>query len=298
MIKKLLPMVVLVFYPSYSYCDSVNPYYGVTGNAAAGGHSWSMDNIFPEPPGLDVNTIIYSYTPKKDPLSDMKVHVQNENASGSGYIFRETDDWSGQPGDVEIRKVVPVIPNIPKAAWGKGSIEVEGSGTVEDATVLYSYKIDPCFNSQHDPSCPGYKVPVPDIPEIDLDSLYDATQDEFVNLSSDEKLLLEENKETVDEELEEDEEEEEKRKREYRLQMLADTNAAELFAQNQRIEQMNQIAQAQIDTSYLTVSIPGGVYNDTLSLEDTILNDNRQGLRNGLAQQLLHEKMVSMQYAN
>ena len=296
MLKKLLLTVLVVFLPSYSYSESISPYFGTTPNAAAGGHTWSMGTVLPTPPGLDINGVIYSYTPNKNTEDDMKVHVQNEKVGG-GYIFRETDDWSGAPGGIEIRKVVPVIPQLPRELWGDGSIEVEGTGTVEDATVIYSYKVDPCYDPQFDPNCPGYVTPVPVIatPEIEI---YDATEDEYVNLSSDEQVLLEENERAVEEELDEDEEEEEKRKREYRLAMLADTNAAQLFAESQRIQQMNEIMQNQVNNTYLNKVINGGVYNETIKLVDKKIDDNKQGLRNGLAQQLLHEEMVNMQYSN
>ncbi|NDH21851.1 MAG: hypothetical protein EBY46_11265, partial [Rhodobacteraceae bacterium] len=100
----------------------------------------------------------------------------------------------------------------------------------------------------------------------------------------------------VEEELEEDAEEEEKRKREYRLAMLADTNAAQLFAENQRIQQMNEIMQAQVNNLYLNKTIQGGQYTESVTLVDGKLEENKQGLRNGLAQQLLHEQMIEMQY--
>lgn len=300
MLKKLLLMAVLVAYSSYSYSDDITPYFGTTGNAAAGGHSWSMGTVLPTPPGLDINTVIYDYTIQKDVNDSVNVHVQNENANGTGYIFRETDEWKpGSLGGTEIRKVVPVIPNIPRSAWGDGSIEVEGNGTVEDARVVYSYKVDPCYDPQFDPNCPGYVTPAPPEVEVfDVSTLYDATKDENVNLSNDEQILLQENEEVVEEELDEDEEEEEKRKREYRLAMLADTNASQLFAENQRIEEMNRAMQVVVNNQYSSRSVPGGQYNDTITLVDAEITDSKSGLRNGLAQQLLHEKMISMQYKN
>lgn len=300
MLKKLLLTAVLVAYSSYSYSEDITPYFGTTGNAAAGGHSWSMGTVLPTPPGLDINTVIYDYTIQKDVNDSVNVHVQNENANGTGYIFRETDEWKpGSLGGTEIRKVVPVIPNIPRSAWGDGSIEVEGNGTVEDARVVYSYKIDPCYDPQFDPNCPGYVTPAPPEVEVfDVSTLYDATKDENVNLSNDEQILLQENEEVVEEELDEDEEEEEKRKREYRLAMLADTNASQLFAENQRIEEMNRAMQVVVNNQYSNRSVPGGQYNDTITLVDAEITDSKSGLRNGLAQQLLHEKMISMQYKN
>jgi hypothetical protein len=45
-------------------------------------------------------------------------------------------------------------------------------------------------------------------------------------------------------------------------------------------------------------SISGGYYADAQGYPDTQVPESRRGLRNGLAQQLLHEKMVDMQYEN
>lgn len=283
--------------PSYCYSDSITPYFGITGNAAGNGNSWVMQNVLPEPPGLDINGVIYNYTIQKNVDDSVDVHVQNKNANGTGYIFRETDEWKpGSLGGTEIRKVVPVIPNIPRQAWGDGSIEVDGPGSVEDPNVVYMYKVDPCFNPQFDPNCPGYEVPVPvATPEIEI---YDVTEDDNVNLSSEEQVLLKENEEVLEDKEEEDEEEEEKRKREYRLAALQASNAAQLFAENQRIQLMNDIMQNQVNNSYLTKTINGGVYEETVTMVDKTIDDNQQGLRNGLAQQLLHDKMVSMQYNN
>jgi hypothetical protein len=295
MLKKLLLGVLVGFYPYYCYSDNIAPYYGTTGNAAQGGYSWSMKDILPAPPGLDINGVFYRYTANKNPEDDMKVHVQNKNANGTGYIFRDTEDWSASPGGIEVRKVIG-IGDIPREAWGDGSIEVEGTGTVNNASVIYSYKVDPCYDPQFSPSCPGYKVPVPDIPEVKIE-LYDATQDEYVNLSSEEKVSIEENEERLSEKEEEEKEAEEEKKRKYRLEKLMSVaDAAALFAENQVIEQMNSVMQNQINNTYLAATIPGGQYKETIVLVDAKLPENKAGLRNGLAQQLLHEKMVSQQY--
>jgi hypothetical protein len=48
--------------------------------------------------------------------------------------------------------------------------------------------------------------------------------------------------------------------------------------------------------SYYSASIPGGTYKESVVLVDKKLPENKRGLRNGLAQQILHEKMVDMQY--
>ena len=94
-----------------------------------------MGTLVPSSPGLSVNGVIYRYTTIKDPADRMLVHLQNEDATGDGYIFRETDDWTGLPGNT-INKLVSVN-NIPISRWGDGSIEVEGEGQVANASLVY-----------------------------------------------------------------------------------------------------------------------------------------------------------------
>jgi len=286
----------LVFWPSYCYSDSIQPYYGTTPNAAANGNTWSMDNILPTPPGLDINGVIYNYTINKDTNDHVDVYVGNENAAGTGYIFREHDEWKpGSLGGTEIRKVVPVIPNIPRTSWGQGSIDVEGPGSVEEANVIYMYKVDPCYDPQYDPNCPGYEVPTVDIPEVDLSTIYDATNDEAVQIAqTDTDVEYEENEDKK----ESSEEEEEDDKKEMRLEAAlsaADNSAlfAEAVAQSQILAAMNMAV--QMNTYYAT-TIQGGVYKETVKLVDKQINDNKKGLRNGFAQQILHEQMVDSQY--
>ena len=47
---------------------------------------------------------------------------------------------------------------------------------VEDASVIYSYRYDTCFDPQSDPSCPGYEETV-EVPEIEI---YDPLADQLV----------------------------------------------------------------------------------------------------------------------
>lgn len=289
MLNRLLPLVALVFWPCYSYSESISPYFGITGNAALGGYSWNMDNVFPEPPGLEVNGVFYSYTPDKLTEDEFKVTVGNEG------VWSDTEDWTGTPGGIEVRKVIG-LPNVPREAWGDGYIITEGDGTIDDATVIYSYKVDPCFDPQFDPNCPGYVTPVPVVIEIDPDSIYDATEDEAV---------VEATEETDEDQYKEDEvaeidEEEEEEDRELRLEKaLAAANDTELYAQSFVQSQILAQINAAINiTSYIAADIPGGNYKEDVKLIDTKIDDNKQGLRNGLAQQILHEEMVNMQYQN
>ena len=300
MLKKLLLSVALASWAGYCYSDSIAPYSGVTPNAAAGGNTWNMDNVLPNGiPGLDINLIIYSYTPNKETADDMVVHIQNENAAGTGYIFRESDDWSGQPGGIEIRKAVPVVPSN-RSLWGNGSIEVEGTGTVEEPFVFYNYRVDPCYDPQFDPNCPGYQTPAPpEIETVDVDSLYNSLDDENVqNAMTTTDAEYEANEdEKSEEELAKEEEEEEKDSEERLEKALAAAETslmfAEAVAQSQLLQSMNMAINMN---SYYSANINGGTYKDSVVLVDKKLPENRQALRNGFAQQLLHEKMIDMQY--
>ena len=92
--------MVLLAYSSYS-CSEI-----VYGQGRTEAYNWVMQNILPQQAGLTVGNVIYRYTAVKNAEDDMLVHVQNEDALGNGYIFRETDDWSGLEGN-KIYKVVP-----------------------------------------------------------------------------------------------------------------------------------------------------------------------------------------------
>ena len=175
MSQRLLLSAALVLLPGYSYSDSIKPYYGSTGNAVTDQSlRWSMPDVLPEPPGLDIDTVIYNYTIRKQTEDSVTVHVQNENADGTGYIFRETDQWlPGSLDGTEINKVVGVG-GIHRDLWGDGSIVTEGNGSVEDPSVIYTYRVDPCYDPQFDPNCPGYEIQVPDIPAVNYE-IYDAT---------------------------------------------------------------------------------------------------------------------------
>ena len=296
MLKKLLLLLVVVCWPSYSYSESIVPYYGYTGNAITDQSlRWSMGNVLPEAPGTDIENVIYSYRIDKETGDLVRVHVYNENADGTGYIFRETDEWKpGSLSGTQINKVVP-LGRIHRDQFGDGGIDVEGPGSVYDANVVYTYRVTPCYDPQFDPNCPGYVIPVPDIPEVNLDDLYDVTKDENVDLER--KTSLEQDEENLDENEKKKKEEEEELKRKYRLEKaLSATDTAALFAENQRIQQMNAIMQTALTNQYLGVNIPGGEYKESITLADKDLPDAKNGLRNGLAQQLLHQQMVDSQY--
>jgi len=245
-----------------------------------------MSNVLPQQAGLQVGNVIYQYTAVKDPDADMLVHVQNQNAQGDGYVFRETDDWSGLPGNT-INKIIPVS-DLPIQLWGDGSIEVEGDGSVSNPTVAYTYKYDPCFDPQSDPSCPGYLPPIPEPETVDV---YDALNDQAV---------LEATQETAPELFDRDgkNRREVKREADDRLEqgLAASENALNIASGAAQDFMVAAMANEQRFDPYYEAKINGGVYVDAVTLPTKDIPDNPRGLRNGLAQQLLHEKMVQSQY--
>jgi hypothetical protein len=250
-----------------------------------------MTNILPQQAGLTVGNVVYRYTTIKNTSDDMVVHVQNENALGEGYIFRSSDDWSGLPGNT-INKVVPVN-NIDISYWGNGSIQVDGFGTVEDASVIYTYQYDPCFDPQTDPACPGYIAPV----DYSLEALVYEEDQRYIQDELDRKKTL----------LDDEEEQEEadrkailakkRRETDERLEVLLGFVNTDALSQEQLIRHGQLTATNSLSSSYYT-AIPGGTYQETIALIDSKLPDAKKGLRVNLATQILHQKMVDLQYDN
>jgi len=227
--------------------------------------------------GMDINGVIYRYSVVKDRADPYTVSIQNENANGSGYIFRETDDWSGKSG-ATINKFVPV-PYSPLGNWGTGSIEQVGIGEVQDPTVVYTYRIDPERLQQQE---------LPEVPSV---SVYDALSDGYVTASlepTDRELY-----EYDDEVNQKDTEEEDDGRLEKAL--AASENALTIgvgTTQNALVQAMNVATNLN---TYYAANIPGGAYRETVVLKDKNIPDNRRALRS-LEQQKLHTEMIEEQY--
>lgn len=253
--------------------------FGHSGNAALGGPTWGMsDPLFPVDaiPGLDINGVFYRYTAVKDPNDPYIVNIQNENADGSGYIFRETDDWSGGSGGT-IQKFVPV-PYSPLADWGQGSIDEVGVGRVEDPLVVYSYRVD---TDRLQPEI-EYTLPTYDT--------YDALSDNYVNAA-----LAPTDLSLIDEEVSEDSDIEEEDGERLEEALAAKENALTLangMSQNALVSAMNTATNL---SNYYAKQLKGGVYKDTTVLIDQNITDNQKALRS-LGQQKLHAEMVDQQY--
>ena len=241
-----------------------------------------MTNVLPPQAGLQVNSVFYRYTTQKAVEDALLVHVQNEDTAGPGYIFRSTDDWTGVPGNT-ITRVVPVA--LAGSRFGNGSIQTEGFGTVSNPTVIYNYSYDPCFDPQSDPSCPGY---MPPLPALEVQE-YDPLSDEFIQAELDRKASLDDT----------DEEERDRRrmqsKKQERLEKALSVVNTALLTANAAAMQAQLLSMSLIPSTYQT-TIVGGRYDDSVELPSKKLPDNERGRRVGLAQQLLHERMVDSQY--
>ena len=261
--------------------------YGATGNAAYSGLNWSMGSVLPSVPGLDINGLIYRYTTVKNTEDAMKVHVNNLNALGSGYIFRETDDWSGVPGNRITKSFA--LGNTPGVNWGNGSISVDGTGSVQDAVVVYSYRIDACYDPQLNSGCVGYVKPAPPVVDVEV---YNTLEDELIlaALDSDTNFKYDQDGNRI---VDDDDEEKETR---LEMGLTASNNALTMLRVQGQAEIINAINLQTDLAMYYNSTINGGRYGDVKTLTDANLPDNSKALRNNLAQQLLHEEMVQMQY--
>jgi hypothetical protein len=285
MIRRSLAVWALVAYSSFSYSDIIS---NQSGNAASNGLTWTMTNVLPSETGLVVNGVIYRYTTQKQTEDDMVVNIQNENAISGGYIFRQSDDWSGLPSNT-INRVVP-LNDIPSAYWGQGEIEVEGTGQVVDPFVVYTYKYQDCSNPLTNPQCPQPLDIINLIGDVS-ESVINPLDDQYIQDALDNETVL---REEEDETLNEEENEEDDERLENALSAV--DNALSLATGVSQQAMMQAMARIELITAYTQVTIAGGVYNETISLQDAEISDNREGLRVGLAQQLLHEKMVNSQY--
>ena len=281
---RYLVVALLAIYATNAHSEYL---YGITGNMAGAGHTWGM-NIGPSNTrGLRINGVYYQYTPVKNTEDDMLVHVRNKRIGG-GYIFSETDDWSGLPGGTPITKGFN-IDNLPIELWGDGSIDVEGTGSVVDANVVYSYKYNnDCLTPMSDPSCPGYTDAVLGMMNNTTVEAYDPMGDENIANVMDDKADIE------DDEPDQEEEDEDKDRLEKILSSVDDSIlSANVVSQNLLMFAMSRNSNMN---SYYDKKLAGGVYKETIVLDGGNLPDNKKGARAGLAQQLLHTKMVGMQY--
>lgn len=284
---------MLLLCSSYSYSEHVDlsPQYGTTSNAASRGYDWVMQNVLPQQAGLLVNQVAYRYTTVKEQTDQMVVHVQNENARGPGYIFRDSTDWTGLPGNT-LTKVVPIVNGIDISYWGRGSIEVEGTGSVQSPEVFYTYTYDPCFDPQTNIECPGYIDPfVVELTEVEV---VDPLDDDNVQNELDRKTNLRQQKEDE--------------KEKARKKALAEDKIDQLLEQILGVADSSEFSLEQIllhqqlmNLGGLPISyqraLVGGDYSEGVVLKDARLPNNSRGLRVGMAQELLHQEMIMLQYA-
>ena len=283
---------MVLCWPSYSYSDVT---YGTTGNAATGGLSWNMGTVLPDSSQpwvtLQINGLTYRYSMTKDPNADAQVHVRNEDAVNGGYVFEETDNWNGQPSGT-VQKYFR-LPYTDSSRWGKGEIAVEGDGQVSNPIVTYNYKLD--INDQMmkcaatplaDPSCPGFRQALMDLLNSTEISVDDPFYDEWVQAQLEKELELEEEKDLEQKENSEDDLEE----------RLGGRNTVDAMVD---VKQQEALLASLADVGkiepYYQVEIQGGEYEETLTLEDTEIPDNRRALRS-LASDANHTKMVRSQY--
>lgn len=252
-----------------------------------------MDSVLPDYSlpwvSLQVMGLSYRYTMVKDPETGVTVWVRNEDAIDGGYVFEERDDWNGPGGTIQKYFRFPYTD---AARFGKGSIDVEGPGTIEDPVVIYNYKMDvdedmmKCsITPLSDPACPGFAQALADLlKSIEEMMPGDPFYDEWVQAQLDREA----------EEQEEQEVEEPEEKLSNFEKQMGGENTVEQLAGNQEAL-LVELAQVPKIEPYYIINIDGGVYEETITLPDAEITDNKRALRN-LANDANHRTMVRSQY--
>lgn len=99
---------------------------------------------------------------------------------------------------------------------------------------------------------------------------------------------------------------ESRQERRERLKEITENRANEISEQNAEADSMDEQSQQQLEQLALmnyvpgfdtySIALDGGLYPDAEFYKPTTVPESKRGLRNGLAQQLLHEQMIEMQY--
>jgi len=218
----------------------------------------------------------------------MYVHVQNENAMGDGYIFRETNNWTGVPGNT-INRFSPVD-YVPIEYWGDGSIEVEGQGEVVDPTVIYTYRYDDTcvLDPQARTDCPGYVPPTYEDLKVEY---YDPMDDDIIQDELDRKAVI---KDETEDDRDRRRVSAKKKEKERLEKLLGTTELTDIAGLGAKLHE-DFLALDFVPASYYN-SLPSTVYRETITLPDAKLPDNSNARRVNFAQQSLHEKLVNLQY--
>ena len=252
-----------------------------------------MNNLLPAQSGLTVEGVFHRYTLTKDATKDATVSITNKKVDSDEYIYEYVDDWNDIPGGTKV--AYDAVPSLLGNQFGDGEIKVNGDGSLSDVTILYHYKFDPCAVPLSDPSCPGFNDAMLkyllDNNLIDSEpDVNDPFYDEWVQFQLDQKAEKEE------QELAETEPEEEQEEEISMEDVLSITGAAEQIANpGQQLAMMQQLTAAGKLEFYSEKTIDGGVYEETVKLEDAEIKDNYRALLN-LKQDKLHDKIVRSQY--
>ena len=187
------------------------------------------------------------------------------------------------------KRQVPVA-DIPIDYWGDGSIEIEGKGSVEDPSVIYTYKYDTCYDPQSSPECPDYQEPYRLEDILPKEEYVDPEQEEYMRLEMEKQYKLEQQKE---------QEEYERRKRMSKvkvdLEKLLGGLNTQALSESAILQEQALFAMNYIPVSY-TNALQGGTYQDVPMLKDGYIPRNKKARRVGLAQQRKHEEMLNLQY--
>jgi hypothetical protein len=151
--------------------------------------------------------------------------------------------------------------------------------------------VDKCANPQSSPICEGYEPPA-QLGTFQYPELYNVLEDDAY------KIAKAKTDHEYDDEEKQIKEQSDDKERKARLErgLSASKNALALangVSQDAIIAAMGYTADM---AAYYAAQLDGGAYADAPMLIDGKIPENKRGLRNGLAQQVLHEQMMQLQY--
>jgi hypothetical protein len=252
-----------------------------------------MRLVLPPEAGLTVSGVFHKYTITKDATKNATVTITNKHIDGDSNIYKYSDNWDGIEGNTKV-KYDPIIPTL-GTLFGDGEIKVDGDGTLSDVVVHYQYRYDTCFNPLTDPECPEFEAAMLkyllDNNLLDTEpTIDDPFYDQWV------QFQLEQKAEAAEEEPTEETEEEEVEEELSIEDVLSITTTAEgLVDPEQQLAMLENLIGTNKLDAYSKMTIDGGSFEETITLEDGILHDNNRAFKN-LITDKAHNKMVRSQY--
>ena len=273
----------------------------------------------------NANTNLYELQGDVDPFSITVDVYKADGTLYTSYVYDYTQfqGWTTHEGSETFADQF-----LDPAFFGNMTISAEGNDAgywaghwgpefdTSQSSLTLTYSSNPCYNNPlYDPACIGYAEAIAELileqQELAIASIPEQEifyEEPIQNITSNENSMGMENTQTQSQSSSSSNQDdtEKKETKEKKLKEAAKEIAAGLQEQIVESENMSeqQLAQAEMlvmmnyapgFNSY-KLTLPGGTYPDVPFYPPSTMPDSKSGARNNLAQQLLHQEMIDMQY--